>query len=242
MVIGLGGTQVPIPAAGCANGTPDTVTGIPAVLPIVCNADDIAGAAAVREALDVFVLQVGGTSLAKETTAASESVSVAPPAREAGPQCSDTIDNDGDGLIDAADPGCHSDNDATNTASYNPNDNDETDSGGGTGGSGNPSSKKQCNDNKDNDGDGLVDADDPGCHTGNNLNNPFNPSDNDESNGNGNGGNGGGGGNAPTGGNNANASTLPFTGTDVVGLALAGLLMLAGGLLMRRREDEPATP
>ena len=58
-VIGLGGIQVPLPAAGCANGTPDTVTGIPAVLPIVCNADDIAGAAAVREALDVFVLQVG---------------------------------------------------------------------------------------------------------------------------------------------------------------------------------------
>ncbi|MEA2192642.1 MAG: hypothetical protein QOI73_2763 [Solirubrobacteraceae bacterium] len=240
MVIGLGGTQVPIPAAGCANGTPDTVSGIPAVLPIVCNADDIAGAAAVREALDVFVLQVGTTSLAKETTAASESFSVAPPARETGgPQCSDTIDNDGDGVIDAADPGCHSDNNAGNSASYNPNDNDETDRGG-TGGSGTPSSKKQCDDNKDNDGDGLTDADDPGCHTGNDLNNPFNPSDDDESNGGDNGG-GGGGGNAPTGGNNANADTLPFTGTDVVGLALAGLLMLAGGLLLRRREDGPAT-
>ena len=30
---------------------------------------------------------------------------------------------------------------------------------------------------------------------------------------------------------------LPFTGTDVIGIALAGLLALAGGLLLRRRED-----
>lgn len=43
------------------------------------------------------------------------------------PQCSDTADNDGDGLIDKADPGCHSDGDATNDASYEPADDDETD-------------------------------------------------------------------------------------------------------------------
>ena len=30
---------------------------------------------------------------------------------------------------------------------------------------------------------------------------------------------------------------LPFTGTDVIGMTLAGLLALAGGLLLRRRED-----
>jgi hypothetical protein len=77
-VIGLGGAQVPLPAAGCADGTPDTVTGIPAVLPIVCNADETEGAAGVREALDVFALQVGSTSLVKQTTAASESLTVAP--------------------------------------------------------------------------------------------------------------------------------------------------------------------
>ena len=77
-VIGLGGVQVPLPAAGCADGTPDTVTGIPAVLPIVCNADETDGAAGVREAFDVFVLQVGSTSLTKATTAASESLTVAP--------------------------------------------------------------------------------------------------------------------------------------------------------------------
>ena len=39
------------------------------------------------------------------------------------------------------------------------------------------------------------------------------------------------------GGQSTDDSALPFTGTDVVGLALAGLLMLAGGLLLRRRED-----
>lgn len=41
------------------------------------------------------------------------------------PQCSDKVDNDGDGLIDAADPGCHTDGDANNPASYNPQDDDE---------------------------------------------------------------------------------------------------------------------
>jgi LPXTG-motif cell wall-anchored protein len=233
-VIGLGGVQVPLPAAGCANGTPDTVTGIPAVLPIVCNADDIAGAAAVREALDVFVLQVGGTSLAKETTAAAESFTVAPAAERSAAQCSDGVDNDGDGVIDARDPGCHSDNNANNPDSYNPNDNDETDRR--TGGSSDDERDPQCSDGRDNDGDGVIDSRDPGCHTDGNANNPdsFDPDDDSEAGGGGGGGDGGG---APTGGGQtADADTLPFTGTDVVGLALAGLLMLAGGLLLRRRE------
>jgi LPXTG-motif cell wall-anchored protein len=247
-VIGLGGVQVPLPAAGCADGTPDTVSGIPGILPIVCNAEDIVGAAAVREALDVFVLQTGSTALAKETTGASESVSVAPPAPpETGPQCSDKIDNDGDGVIDAADPGCHSDNNPKNDATYNPADNDETDkTGGGNGGGGKP----QCADGIDNDGDGLVDAKDGGCHTDGKPGNPdsYNPKDDDESGGGGNGGGGGGnggggggngGGNgAPTGsGQSTGSGALPFTGSDVIGLSLAGLLMLGGGLLLRRRED-----
>jgi len=55
-------------------------------------------------------------------------------------QCSDNFDNDGDGLVDMADPGCS-----------NPQDDDESD---GT---------SQCQDNFDNDGDGLVDMADPGC-------------------------------------------------------------------------------
>jgi LPXTG-motif cell wall-anchored protein len=239
-VIGLAGAQVPLPAAGCADGTPDTVTGIPGVLPIVCNAEDIAGAAAVREALDVFVLQVGSTSLTKATTASSEAISEAPPAAAAetgGPQCSDTIDNDGDGVIDAADPGCHSDNDASNNASYNPNDDDETDKKSNTGGS-SKETGVECADKKDNDGDGLVDAKDPGCHTDGDASNPNSYDATDDSEAGGGGGGGNGAGAAPTGGQSSdNGGTLPFTGTDVVGLALAGLLMLAGGLLLRRRED-----
>jgi len=226
MVIGLGGVQLPLPAAGCDNGTADTVAGLPGVLPIVCNADEIAGAAAVREALDVFVLQVGSTSLAKETTAASESLSVAPkgPETAGGPACSDGVDNDGDRKIDAADPGCHSDNDANNPGSFVPSDNDETDrtttgprdddededttpDDGDDGGGGRP----ECSDRVDNDGDGAIDDRDPGCDS---------PSDDSEDDG------------KP----GLSAGSLPFTGSDVVGLGFAGLLLLAGGLLLRRRE------
>ena len=240
-VINLGGTGVPLPAAGCANGTPDTDTGIPGLLPIVCNAEEIAGAAGVREALDVFALQAGTSSLLKETTAASESQTVAPP--EGGPaQCSDKIDNDGDGKVDGADPGCHTDGKPNNPSSYDVNDNDETDQGNrGAGGAGNQGAGQgggkqgagnqgagnqgaggrgpQCSDGRDNDGDGLVDRADPGCHSG--RGGAYNPNDTSE---------GGGA-------QGLKAGTLPFTGTDVVGIALAGLLMLAGGLMLRRRKD-----
>jgi hypothetical protein len=246
-VINLGGTGVGIPAAGCANGTPDTDAGLPGLLPIVCNAEEIVGAAAVREALDVFALQTGTNSLLKETTAASESFSVAPP--EGGKtQCSDGVDNDKDGLIDAADPGCHTDGKPNNPASYDANDNDETDkkpggnkgageNGGGKGGGnegsggggnegagGNGNGGPQCADGVDNDGDGVIDAADPGCHSDGNAKNSksYNANDNSE---------GGGG------AKNLNAGALPFTGTDVIGIAFAGLLMLAGGLMLRRRED-----
>ncbi len=42
------------------------------------------------------------------------------------PQCNDGIDNDGDTRIDIGDWGCHSDNNATNAASYVSTDNDES--------------------------------------------------------------------------------------------------------------------
>ncbi len=232
-VLGLGGIQVPLPASGCADGTADTVGGIPALLPIICNADDAAGTAVLREALDVFVLNVGGTSLAKETTSAAQASSVAP--KGGGEQCSDGVDNDGDGYIDAADPECHTDGNPNNPGSYNPQGPSEGPAPTGPS-SGPPSTpgggggKPECSDKKDNDGDGLVDSKDPGCHSDGNPNNPssYNPKDDDESNG---GGNGGGGPKGP------GAGELPFTGSDVVGLGLAGLLVLAGGLLLRRRED-----
>jgi hypothetical protein len=85
------------------------------------------------------------------------------------PQCSDTADNDGDGKVDSADPGCHGDNNPDNPGSYDPTDDDEAD---GT----------QCSDTRDNDGDGVIDAQDPGCHSDGDVNNPgsYDPTDDDE--------------------------------------------------------------
>ena len=59
--------------------------------------------------------------------------------------CSDGIDNDGDGLIDLADPGCTdaADNDEFNVVT--------------------PPPTTACSDGIDNDGDGLIDLADPGC-------------------------------------------------------------------------------
>lgn len=54
--------------------------------------------------------------------------------------CSDGLDNDGDGLVDLADPSC-----------LDANDGDES---------------SQCNDGVDNDGDGLIDLADPVCAPG----------------------------------------------------------------------------
>jgi hypothetical protein len=59
--------------------------------------------------------------------------------------CSDGLDNDGDGLVDAADPQCLT-----------------PDSAEGPGGVGRIAAV-QCNDGLDNDGDGLTDGQDPGC-------------------------------------------------------------------------------
>ncbi|MDX6658994.1 MAG: hypothetical protein QOH62_3787 [Solirubrobacteraceae bacterium] len=238
-VLALGGTGVPIPAAGCADGTPDTATGVPTILPMVCNADDTnAGQSSdpygVRDALDVFLLATGTTSAAKVTTSGSGSHAVAP-AENGGPQCSDGVDNDGDGLIDAADPGCHSDGNPNNPASYEPG--DDSEANGGVVGQGAGAAKPQCSDGKDNDGDGLVDAKDPGCHSDGNPGNAssYNPDDDNEANGD----NGvksvGAGGDAPTGAVRASSGNLPFTGTDLLVNALIGALLVAAGLAIRSR-------
>jgi hypothetical protein len=52
-------------------------------------------------------------------------VAKAPRSSAPAPRCSNGIDDDGDGLFDAADPGCHSDGDPSNPSSYQPNANDE---------------------------------------------------------------------------------------------------------------------
>lgn len=77
-------------------------------------------------------------------------------------QCSDGVDNDGDGLVDfPADPGCIS---AT--------DNDEFNAP--------PAPLPQCSDGLDNDADGLVDNVDPGCLSG--AGGAYDPLDNSEVN------------------------------------------------------------
>ena len=167
-VVGINGVGVPLPAQGCANGTPDTVTTVPLVASTVCNAADLNGVGetvtqaaqryGVREALTVFGVNLGGVSLVKLTTSASESRSQAP----AGPATPDTPDDGPPG-----DDG-------------NPND-DGPDSGpsgpSGPGGPGGPGDDgpgdgpgdgrggaSQCSDGIDNDGDGRVDfPNDPGC-------------------------------------------------------------------------------
>jgi hypothetical protein len=68
-------------------------------------------------------------------------------------ECNDGIDNDGDTLIDMADPGCVSPRDRSEDCGW-----------------GCP----LCHDGVDNDGDGLVDTNDPGC-----LGDPFKDSETD---------------------------------------------------------------
>src|SRR4051794_25595713 len=83
-VVNLGGTGIPLPAAGCDNGTPNTnFTALSPLLATVCGADDTNGSQTgspygVREALTVFALMTGNTSLLKATTAGPESHAVAP--------------------------------------------------------------------------------------------------------------------------------------------------------------------
>ncbi|HET9119036.1 MAG TPA: choice-of-anchor P family protein [Solirubrobacterales bacterium] len=83
-VVNLAGTGLPLPAAGCDNGTPNTNFDVLSpLLATVCGASDNSGSQAgspygVREALTVFALITGDTSLIKATTAGPESRAAAP--------------------------------------------------------------------------------------------------------------------------------------------------------------------
>jgi len=93
---------------------------------VSCNASDAAGNKAATTTFSVIV--TSGSSTTPSTAA-----------------CSDGIDNDGDGLIDAKDPGCYTTFNANDTGSYRASDNDETNvleavtptTAGGGGGGGN---------------------------------------------------------------------------------------------------------
>jgi hypothetical protein len=83
-VVNLGGQDLPLPAEGCADGTPNTVfDALSPLVATVCNGDDTNGAQTnapygVREALTVFALINGDTSVVKATTAGPESHAAAP--------------------------------------------------------------------------------------------------------------------------------------------------------------------
>lgn len=128
-VIELQGEGVPIPAEGCADGTPNTVfDSLSPIIATVCNADDSNGAQAaapygVREALSVFLLIVDDIPAVKATTAASESLARAPgpgeppteppvtppgeegPDRDRGPGDEDEADEDAGPAAGGAQPG-----------------------------------------------------------------------------------------------------------------------------------------
>jgi hypothetical protein len=97
----------------------------------------------------------GGSSSSSSSTSSSSSStsSSSSSSSSASGQCSDGVDNDSDGRIDAVDPGCHSDGNPHNASSYVPSDMNEA-----------SPANTQCNDGVDNDGDGQMDYGmDPGC-------------------------------------------------------------------------------
>jgi len=86
---------VQVPAGGCGAGTPNTqVVQLPPLASGVCNADDSNASTGppsqasvpygVREALSIFAVSAGGTSVLRATTAAAESHAVAQPTCPAG--------------------------------------------------------------------------------------------------------------------------------------------------------------
>ena len=83
------------------------------------------------------------------------------------PECSDALDNDADGLIDALDPVCHVDGDLNKE--YLPEYTSES------------VVSKECNDTIDNDTDGLIDALDPVCHVDGDLEKEYTPNYDSES-------------------------------------------------------------
>lgn len=147
-----------------------TTSGLNVVVDVQRNViTPIAGGGIAVDALVVTILSAAGDApLAKIRIAHAELTAAACPPP---PQCSDGADNDADGVVDSADPGCHTDGNAANPTSYNPADNDET-------------NVPQCSDGGDNDGDGVADTADPGCHTDGDPSNAasFDPADDDERN------------------------------------------------------------
>jgi len=92
--------------------------------------------------------------------------SIAPPDRNDLPECSDGVDNDGDGKIDANDPSCREG--GIMGGRYLPNYNSES------------MTSYECNDTIDNDSDGKIDIKDEACHEGGTLNGNYVPTNDSE--------------------------------------------------------------
>ena len=124
-------------------------------------------------AVDALVISIAGDAVANVTIGHAE---VGAGTCGNPPECSDTVDNGDpeDTLADADDPGCHTDGDAANGATYDPNDPSEADA-------------PECSDTVDNADpeDTVADSADPGCHTDGNAGNPasYDPNDDDETDG-----------------------------------------------------------
>jgi hypothetical protein len=140
------------------------------------------------------------------------------------PVCSDKMDNDEDGLIDSADPACHTDGNVNNPNSYNPAGTTEV------------NSSAVCSDGKDNDDDGLIDSLDPVCHSDGNANNidSWNPNGTTESS---------GGGSGPIlppggGGNGSRMITGSSNGGQVLGASTQCGLYLDDFLKMGKKNNK----
>jgi hypothetical protein len=124
-------------------------------------------------AVDALVISIAGDAVANVTIGHAE---VGAGTCGNPPECSDTVDNADaeDTLADTEDPGCHTDGDAANGATYDPNDNSEADA-------------PECSDTVDNADpeDTVADSADPGCHTDGNAGNAgtYDPNDDDETDG-----------------------------------------------------------
>jgi hypothetical protein len=83
-VVNLAGTGLPLPAAGCDDGTPNSnFSALSPLLATVCNADDSNSSQTgapygVREALSLFALITGDSALVKAAASGPESHAVAP--------------------------------------------------------------------------------------------------------------------------------------------------------------------
>jgi hypothetical protein len=126
--LSIGGTSVPVnaPVQDLIDQIEGVLTtsGLNAVADVKRNVvTPIAGGGVGVDALVVTVLSAAGaTPLAQVRLAHAEVTAAACAAK---PQCSDGVDNDGDAVIDTLDPGCHTDGNAANAATYVASDNDE---------------------------------------------------------------------------------------------------------------------